>query len=112
MCENILKSYNSNFLKNCFEGPNKTWYPLRVVRDALVSSFWQIAFVRWKLLPFVQISSRVIIILCDKSLDPRELTWLTIACNTIVYSLKLYKTTSHIFAEDIKHKPLLDIILT
>ena len=70
---------NFNFLKNCFAGPNRTWYPLPDVVFVLASSFWQIAFVKWKLLPFVQIVSRIIIVLCDNSWGPFEFITSTIA---------------------------------
>ena len=81
---------NFNFLKNCFAGPNRTWYPLPDVIFALASSFWQIAFVKWKLLPFVQIVSRIIIVLCDNSWGPFEFITSTIAWKRMQFKIFMW----------------------
>ena len=85
MVNRIWNLKNFNFLKNCFAGPNKTWYPLPDVVFVLASSFWQIVFVKWKLLPFVQIVSSIIIVLCDNNRDPFEFI-----SSTIVWNIKTY----------------------
>ena len=82
-------SFCHNFLRNCCAGPNNTWYPfccLAIVSAvdmvgcwATLSSPVQMAFVRWKELPLVQIVSRIIAMLCDNNLEPFELIWATMA---------------------------------